>query len=404
MTVRNRFFALLLIYCFVASLAPHPRASLATSNPIPAEATQPSLIEGAFGFVSSLFAKPADDEDVADQAEGLRFHLGEAVEQAESRPTSKVAFASILSDAETENILKRLPPIKTAPTDETSFALRERSLPPPRTGQTIAQVFPPPISIAPPETKNPGPLEVVRFSPEGEVPIAPNLSVTFSQPMVAVSSQEEAAQNVPVKISPEPEGHWRWIGTKTLLFEPDVRFPMATRYSVSVPAGTRSANGGSLAQARSWNFTTPPPAVKNFYPNTGSVQRRDTLMFAEFDQRIDPAAALRTIKVEASKTQAAVRLATPAEVEHDKTVSQLVRNAQKDRWLVFRAVGPDGGTENALPAALTSTSRSCRERPPPRGQTLRLKPRLSLLRHSGRSVSPNEPVATMDAAALRIHG
>jgi len=51
-----------------------------------------------------------------------------------------------------------------------------------------------------------GPLEVVRQSPEGDVPIAPNLSVTFSQPMLAVSSQEEAAENVPVKLSPQTAG------------------------------------------------------------------------------------------------------------------------------------------------------------------------------------------------------
>ena len=55
--------------------------------------------------------------------------------------------------------------------------------------------------------------------------------------MIAVSSQEEAAKYVPVKLSPEPTGKWRWIGTKTLLFEPAGHFPMATRYSITVPLG-----------------------------------------------------------------------------------------------------------------------------------------------------------------------
>ena len=127
------------------------------------------------------------------------------------------------------------------------------------------------------------------ISPEGSVPIAPELSITFSQPMVEVTSQEEAATNVPVKLNPQPPGKWRWLGTKTLIFDPDVRFPMATTYSVTVPAGTRAANGSTLATEKSWSFTTPPLSVKATYPSKDSTQPRDALMFIEFDQRIDPA-------------------------------------------------------------------------------------------------------------------
>jgi len=76
---------------------------------------------------------------------------------------------------------------------------------------------------------------VIRYSPEGDVTLAPNLSITFSQPMVAVSSQQEAAENIPVKLLPQPPGKWRWVGTKTLVFQPEGRFPMATQYSVTVP-------------------------------------------------------------------------------------------------------------------------------------------------------------------------
>ena len=61
------------------------------------------------------------------------------------------------------------------------------------------------------------PLEVLRWMPEGEVPLAPELSVTFSQPMVAVTSQEDAAKTTPVKLTPQPKGNWRWIGTRTIL-------------------------------------------------------------------------------------------------------------------------------------------------------------------------------------------
>jgi alpha-2-macroglobulin len=292
-----------------------------------------------------------DEQDSEDKPEGLRFRLSEAPDQPEIRPTPNVAPATPLSETETANILKRLPPIKTDASDETDFALREKSLPPPRTGKTINVSFPAAENAPPPDARESGPLEVVRFSPEGDVPLAPSLSVTFSQPMVAVSSQEEAATNVPVKLSPQPPGKWRWVGTKTLLFEPEVRFPMATQYSVTVPAGAKSVSGATLSSAKSWSFATPPPTVKDFYPTKASVQRRDTLIFAEFDQRIDPAAVLTHIKVESAGRQFSVRLATQEEIEKQKDVNDLVKKATRDRWLAFRVVDSAGKTENVLPAA-----------------------------------------------------
>jgi hypothetical protein len=343
----------LLIYCFATAVAPNPRIAVSSSNPILPAERDSSGVERVYDFFSSLFssngASSSDDEN-ADKEEGLRFRLSEAPEQPEARPVSKVANATMLSDAETQAILNRLPPITTEPSDEAEFALREKSLPPPRTGTTVMQPFPAPNEVAPPDQKAMGLLEVVRYSPEGDVPIAPNLSVTFSQPMIAVTSQEEAADYVPVKLSPQPPGKWHWIGTKTLLFEPDVRFPMATQYSVNIPAGTKSANGGALSGAKIWTFTTPSATVKEFYPAKATVQRRDVLMFAEFDQRIDPAAVLRNIRIEAGNTRVAVRLATAEEIEKDKEVRQLAEHAEKSRWLVFRAIDTAGKTENALPA------------------------------------------------------
>ena len=123
--------------------------------------------------------------------------------------------------------------------------------------------------------------------PEGKVPLARDLSVTFSQPMVAVTSQSDAAGVTPVKLTPTPKGNWRWIGTRTILFDPTVRFPQATTYQVEVPAGTKSANGGALKTATKFTFETPPPTLVPSYPNAGTPQRLDAPMFLVFDQKID---------------------------------------------------------------------------------------------------------------------
>src|SRR4029078_2470120 len=112
--------------------------------------------------------------------------------------------------------------------------------------------------------------------------IRPVLTLAFSHPRVTLTSQEEAATNIPVKLNPQPPGKWRWLGTKTLIFKPDDRFPMATTYVVNVPAGTRAANGSALTTEKSWSFTTPPVSVKATYPIKDGIQARDALSCIDF--------------------------------------------------------------------------------------------------------------------------
>lgn len=294
----------------------------------------------------------ANVDEATSEETGLQFRLSHGVEQPETRSPTRPVTTSELSQGEIETVLKRLPPMKIDTAEE--FALRENSLPPPRTGNTIETSFPA-TTTAIKEAVAPGPLQVVRYSPEGGVPLAPELSITFSTPMTALTSQEEAAANVPVKLNPQPPGKWRWLGTKTLVFKPDGRFPMATTYVVTVPAGTRAANGSELTTEKSWSFTTPPPGVKATLPSSDNPQPRDALMFIEFDQRIDPAGVLRAVKVTSGARVFGTRLATADEVKQaisrDPNGTTRLRDAANGRWLAFRAVDAKSGqSELALPA------------------------------------------------------
>jgi uncharacterized protein YfaS (alpha-2-macroglobulin family) len=277
--------------------------------------------------------------ETKDDESGLQFRLSNGAGRPDARSATKTATTSELSQNETENILRRLPPMKIDSTGAQEFALREGSLPPPRTGNTIETSFP--ASTAAPDPIAAGPLEVLRYSPEGAVPMAPELSITFSQPMVALTSQEEAATNVPVKLSPQPPGKWRWLGTRTLIFDPHERFPMATTYVVTVPAGTRAANGSTLTTEKSWGFTTPPPSVKSSYPSSDTTQPRDALMFIEFDQRIDATAVLPAVRISSGNRTFKARLATADEVKQaitrDPKGTVPLRDAS-DRLLAFRAI------------------------------------------------------------------
>jgi alpha-2-macroglobulin len=298
-------------------------------------------------------AGPADAPDEK-TPKGLRFRLSEGAEQTEKpSPQPTVAPAVRLSDAETARVLQRLPPLKEEAGDEQEFALREKSLPPPRAGATVMSAFPAPEERrAPPENEAAagGELRVLRYSPQGDVPLAPQLSVTFSQPMVAVTSQEEAARVVPAQLAPQPAGRWRWLGTKTLIFDPDgQRLPMATDFTVTIPAGTRSASGGTTKAPVVWKFSTPPPKLVRKYPESVPA-RRDAIIFMEFDQRIEAEAVLRNVRVRGGANSLRVRPAKDDEINADESVKALIKDAVKGRWLALRAVGEGGTTAGALPA------------------------------------------------------
>ncbi|MEO8703337.1 MAG: DUF6049 family protein, partial [Kofleriaceae bacterium] len=265
---------------------------------------------------------------------------------------ARLAPAKKLTPGDAEALLTRTKPIANDPTDAQAFALRPNSQPAPKTGQTLKGQFPPaPSSLLPPAASDAGKdLRVLRYMPEGAVPLAPELSVTFSQPMIAVTSQSDAAAITPVKITPQPPGAWRWIGTRTILFDPKIRFPQATTYTVEVPAGTKSASGTGLKTATRFQFETPAPTVVSRYPTSGEPQHLDVPMLVAFDQKIDPQAVLAKLKVGAqapgwqAPVPIAIRMLEPAELAKDKqltaTVDALTKADQGNRWLAFRSVKP----------------------------------------------------------------
>ncbi|NLD72552.1 MAG: Ig-like domain-containing protein, partial [Chloroflexi bacterium] len=285
---------------------------------------------------------------MAQESSGLIFTLGEGVEVPPAPEVLRLVEGEPLAEEALQALLARLPELEGETGDQQDFRLPAETIRPPRPGETIEQPFPPEEPTAPAGAPDTGPLEVLRYSPEGDVPLAPFLSVTFSQPMVALGTVEQvAAEDVPVRLDPQPEGAWRWVGTQTLLFEPTARFPMATEYAVEVPAGTASATGGTLEDAVRWSFATPPVTLTSYRPSGGPTVR-EPVIIAAFDQAVDPAAVLETITLSAGGRTYGVRMATEDEVADDEAAYRLVKATEEGRWVAFAPAEP-------LPAATTVT-------------------------------------------------
>jgi uncharacterized protein YfaS (alpha-2-macroglobulin family) len=277
----------------------------------------------------------------------LGVRLSEGTAEVAADDSIEVLDGTPLSADEIAAITGRLPQWEIPASDVTTFNFPPQTLKPPLIGATVDVPFPPAADVGQPTVPADLPLEVVRYQPEGQVDIAPFLTVTFNQPMVPLATLDQLdAADVPVQIDPPIEGRWRWIGTRTLRFEvvPGAtdRLPAATQYRIEVPAGTRSASGAQLAKAVNWSFSTPAPVVGTLYPLATEAQNSsiptEQVFVAVFDQRVDDAAVLTTTVLRAGDTEMALRQATGAEIDADDAARNLVASALDGRAVAFRAV------------------------------------------------------------------
>jgi hypothetical protein len=135
-------------------------------------------------------------------------------------------------------------------TDEQEFFKRETTIKAPKTSKVIQTPFPPTaedrkedLDIDIEQLKQlakqeAGPLIIERYSPsESQIdyPLA-NVTITFNQPMIAVSSLNDQIniEDLGISLTPALEGRWRWTGTKTVQFEPKHRLPYSTKYTLRV--------------------------------------------------------------------------------------------------------------------------------------------------------------------------
>ncbi|HEX6367382.1 MAG TPA: alpha-2-macroglobulin family protein [Longimicrobium sp.] len=320
----------------IPRLVPLLALSIGMMMPAAAEAQRTQTIP-------PLYVAPVVPREAAGPPDttGLRFRIAEA--PGRGRERQAVAPSTQIAAADAARILARLPALAPAATAADSFAFPARTLPAPRTGRVLMAAFPPPDTAAPPRpstSTRPAALTVVRAAPRGDVEVAAEVTVTFSQPMVPLSSVAGVqARAVPVRLSPQPAGSWRWMDVRTLVFTPRGRIPGATEYTVGIPAGTRSAAGGRTAEDASWTFRTPPVSAVGGRPY-GNFVRLEPVIVIQFDQRIDRAAVLPHVRLLAAGQPVPLRPATPAEIAGDETAKALAQRGDSVHWIALRPTRP----------------------------------------------------------------
>ncbi|HEY3886776.1 MAG TPA: Ig-like domain-containing protein, partial [Vicinamibacterales bacterium] len=106
----------------------------------------------------------------------------------------------------------------------------------------------------------PAAIRIVSAGPAGDVSKieeANEIRVVFSEAMVALGQVPPNLKPAFFHIAPSVAGTFRWSGTTILIFTPAKRLALATKYDVSIDAGTPAVSGHTLQERYTFSFTTP---------------------------------------------------------------------------------------------------------------------------------------------------
>src|SRR4029453_6531538 len=99
------------------------------------------------------------------------------------------------------------------------------------------------------------PLAPPQITPEGPESVFSEVTIRFGEPMVPVAAVGPV-ERPPARIAPAVVGTWRWIDSRVLTFTLKApRYPGASKFVVTVPAGARALSGATLADDASVTFS-----------------------------------------------------------------------------------------------------------------------------------------------------
>ena len=126
------------------------------------------------------------------------------------------------------------------------------------------------------------------ISPElSDLLIVPNdqvITVMFDRPLRELTTISASAnQNIPqIEITPPVKGTYRWIGTTAFQFIPE-EWTMGTTYSLKIPKGITTLDGGKTEEDTEWKLATEEPQIISSDPyensDTFSVNGNITVQF-----------------------------------------------------------------------------------------------------------------------------
>ena len=183
---------------------------------------------------------------------------------------------------------------------------------------------------------------------DSEIRQTQTLTVLFDRPMRTLTGSLDVP-NI-LQMTPDVKGKYHWLGTSGFEFIPENGWPAATDFSVTIPKGTKMADGGSLVEDYTWKFSTPRLRA-SMYTETMHVNPNVALRLS-FNYPMKPE-ALRAALVmqEASSTVAGDRLMITVDPQDPLTLIVAKKDALR-LGTSYQLSLPQGFTGNVGPKGL----------------------------------------------------
>jgi uncharacterized protein YfaS (alpha-2-macroglobulin family) len=153
------------------------------------------------------------------------------------------------------------------------------------------------------------------------------ITIVFNRPMVPVTTLDELdTKSLPVTISPETKGVWKWTSTRNLQFVPAERLVRSSHYKINVQSGFRSVEGLAVP-AFAHQFTTRP--LRLSHVSNGQLVYNQPIRVA-FNQPIDLARTAKEISLTRSDGKVVEVVVEYAKTSGEEDKSTLVIYPKED--------------------------------------------------------------------------
>jgi len=111
-------------------------------------------------------------------------------------------------------------------------------------------------------------LRITRITPSGkDVPPGRQIIFKFNMAVVPVGRMERRPEEIPITITPELKGQWRWLNTSSLALQLGDRERMrfSTKYTIRIEPAFVAYSGDRMEEGLTHTFITQRPRIEHFF-------------------------------------------------------------------------------------------------------------------------------------------
>jgi uncharacterized protein YfaS (alpha-2-macroglobulin family) len=169
------------------------------------------------------------------------------------------------------------------------------------------------------------------------------ITIVFNRPMVPLTTLSEQEKiELPITITPETPGTFKWISTRNLQFVPETTLVPSSEYTVEIHGGLFSLDGLPVAPV-THEFTTRP--LRYEYVSSGQIGYRSPIVLA-FNQAVDLEKTKEKIVVTNQEGKQIPTVVRYGEVtEYDQEAKKQITETDTTKVLVYQKEDRHGRNE-----------------------------------------------------------